>query len=356
LNYIEVAANLDTPLTPRVARQLVEIVNRPNRFTKKDSFAAFVEDALRGRATIQAVLADGYGLREAGVIDKAAGLLNDLALTLRRSTSEGQRNAGDVLDSLLTQIDFKAAFSSFQNDSRADDEVMKMQMLCMLLDSANIAPRAARSYLESMDTTRGRPREECIQITSIFRAKGLEWDYAILPGLLDGHCPDTRETVNVCVNVSDPNRTLSPTETLESERRLFYVAVTRARKGLYLFADASDSRPESRFIPEAVVEPTLHAVGLLQRLGRRADNPNLCVKGLVESAGKDARLREGVLKMLRRMATDASAEEVKKVVGNATYLVNSRESAPFTYPRAYPEMSRGGASVSQQGGPLGLPF
>ena len=70
----------------------------------------------------------------------------------------------------------------------------------------------------------GPPRldEDYLVISTIHSAKGLEWPIVHLPHLVDGAVP------------SDMALT-SPTG-LEEERRLFYVAVTRARDQLYLYA------------------------------------------------------------------------------------------------------------------------
>jgi DNA helicase-2/ATP-dependent DNA helicase PcrA len=65
--------------------------------------------------------------------------------------------------------------------------------------------------------------EDAILLTSVHRAKGLEWPHVILPELGDGTFP--------AFSGRDP----SP-ELLEEERRLFHVAMTRAREVLTLAA------------------------------------------------------------------------------------------------------------------------
>lgn len=72
--------------------------------------------------------------------------------------------------------------------------------------------------LDKIDVLRGAGRDEspeALLITSVHRAKGLEWPLVILPGLAEGSFPFFRE------------RDGSGQE-LEDERRLFYVAITRA--------------------------------------------------------------------------------------------------------------------------------
>jgi len=59
-------------------------------------------------------------------------------------------------------------------------------------------------------------------ISTIHSAKGLEWPVVHLPHLVDGAVPS--------------DMALSSRDGLAEERRLFYVAVTRARDELYLYA------------------------------------------------------------------------------------------------------------------------
>jgi DNA helicase-2/ATP-dependent DNA helicase PcrA len=79
-------------------------------------------------------------------------------------------------------------------------------------------------------------------LSTIHSAKGLEWNNVFIPYLLDGVFPSTKA--------------ISDIEGLEEERRLFYVACTRAKEGLYLsmpsyisFWDSFFTLP-SRFIAE----------------------------------------------------------------------------------------------------------
>ena len=99
--------------------------------------------------------------------------------------------------------------------------------------------------------------EDYVVISTIHSAKGLEWPIVHLPHIVDGAIPSDMALKSPCG--------------LEEERRLFYVAVTRARDELHLYAPlrmphhrhARDDRhsyaPLSRFIDERV-QSTLEVV------------------------------------------------------------------------------------------------
>ena len=89
--------------------------------------------------------------------------------------------------------------------------------------------------------------DESLTLSTIHQAKGLEWDAVFMIGLTEGQFPH--------------QRCLEPEERLEEERRLFYVAMTRARRYLTLTAPivnsafgSSDLATRSRFIEECPQE------------------------------------------------------------------------------------------------------
>jgi DNA helicase-2/ATP-dependent DNA helicase PcrA len=67
--------------------------------------------------------------------------------------------------------------------------------------------------------------EEKLVLSTIHSAKGLEWNTVIILSLLEGYLPD--------------KRCLDEKEEIEEERRLFYVAATRAKERLYLIRPGS---------------------------------------------------------------------------------------------------------------------
>ena len=60
---------------------------------------------------------------------------------------------------------------------------------------------------------------DAVTVTTIHQAKGMEWDYVFVVGVTDGVLPDSRSKSKAQLN---------------EERRILYVAVTRARQRVYL--------------------------------------------------------------------------------------------------------------------------
>lgn len=121
-------------------------------------------------------------------------------------------------------------------DSRAED-LRQLQEFAgrfedvprFLSDIALVAGVSARAALD------GEPADDVLTLTTVHQAKGLEWRTVFVLGLTDGRFPLSLAT-------RDPERE-------EEERRLFYVAVTRAREALWLvYPHTSLPREDGRLL------------------------------------------------------------------------------------------------------------
>ncbi|MGW7649599.1 ATP-dependent helicase [Streptomyces bobili] len=110
--------------------------------------------------------------------------------------------------------------------------------------------------------TRRAARPDAVRLMTAHRAKGLEWSLVVVAGVQEGLWPDLRRRGSLLEadrigrdGLAEP---LTPGALLAEERRLFYVAATRARDRLVVTAvkaPADDGDQPSRFLTELGVEP-----------------------------------------------------------------------------------------------------
>ncbi|SHF53797.1 DNA helicase-2 / ATP-dependent DNA helicase PcrA [Modicisalibacter ilicicola DSM 19980] len=115
-----------------------------------------------------------------------------------------------------------------------------VRLLDVLIEQADELVQAPEDFIDLLH----RPvenRTDGVLITTVHGAKGLEWPWVALWGANEEDFPHYSRD-----NPLDDER-------LEEERRLFYVAITRARERLLMLHDGGEHRP-SRFIAESAWE------------------------------------------------------------------------------------------------------
>ncbi|MFC9123424.1 ATP-dependent helicase [Streptomyces sp. NPDC057067] len=150
-----------------------------------------------------------------------------------------------------------------------------LDAVCALFDTAARAEertggRGALNFLEEVDAqdiaadtlSRRAVRPDAVRLMTAHRSKGLEWRLVVVAGVQEGLWPDLRRRGSLLEadrigrdGLAEP---LTPGALLAEERRLFYVAATRARDRLVVTAvkaPADDGDQPSRFLAELGTEP-----------------------------------------------------------------------------------------------------
>ncbi|MFD0358349.1 UvrD-helicase domain-containing protein [Streptomyces sp. NPDC127110] len=150
-----------------------------------------------------------------------------------------------------------------------------LDAVCALFENAARAEertggRGALNFLEQLeaediaaDTLAGKAhRTDAVRLMTAHRSKGLEWGLVVVAGVQEGLWPDLRRRGSLLEadrigrdGLAEP---LTPGALLAEERRLFYVAATRARHRLVVTAvkaPAEDGDQPSRFLTELGVTP-----------------------------------------------------------------------------------------------------
>ncbi|MGW9037222.1 PD-(D/E)XK nuclease family protein, partial [Streptomyces sp. NPDC055721] len=150
-----------------------------------------------------------------------------------------------------------------------------LDAVCALFETAaraeeRVGGRGVLNFLEELDAqdiaadtlTRRHTRPDAVRLMTAHRSKGLEWRFVVVAGVQEGLWPDLRRRGSLLEadrigrdGLAEP---LTPGALLAEERRLFYVAATRARDRLVVTAvkaPAEDGDQPSRFLTELGVEP-----------------------------------------------------------------------------------------------------
>ncbi|WP_327353576.1 ATP-dependent helicase [Streptomyces sp. NBC_01304] len=130
--------------------------------------------------------------------------------------------------------------------------------------------RGALNFLDELsaqdiaaDTlTKREARPDAVRLMTAHRSKGLQWPLVVVAGVQEGLWPDLRRRGSLLeadrIGLDGLAEPLTPGALLAEERRLFYVAATRARTRLVVTAvkaPADDGDQPSRFLTELGVEP-----------------------------------------------------------------------------------------------------
>jgi len=181
-----------------------------------------------------------------------------------------QKNPGGMIQFILQQgyRDYlKANYSDYEE--RIED---LNQLASFARDYSSLrsflSELALLGSVESETVLTGGDEDECVVLSTVHQAKGLEWQVVFIIWLADGRFPAAKS--------------LGKDENLEEERRLLYVATTRAKEELYLcypiiggnWRQAILMKP-SRFLKEIdesayeqwIVDEEVET--LLERLGKR---------------------------------------------------------------------------------------
>lgn len=168
---------------------------------------------------------------------------------LRRRALSADRRAGRAdaeLDAVIALFDLAADYERKQPGAGVDvfaEHVLHQQL-----------PGDFRSPTADIG--------DAVTLTTAHAAHGGQWDFVVVAGAQEGAWPNLRPRGSVMgaealVDLLDGRADVDAvTQLLDEERRLFYVACTRARTRLLVTAVDSDDLQPSRFCAELGVEPS----------------------------------------------------------------------------------------------------
>jgi DNA helicase-2/ATP-dependent DNA helicase PcrA len=141
------------------------------------------------------------------------------------SRLDGPANRSSPAEAIRTVVEDvyrDYARAKFPNGNARLDDLEQFAQFAQTYDSLPTFLEEVTLFneLSGEDVVAGEPDDDRVVLSSIHQAKGLEWSRVIVMGLSEGRFPSYRS--------------VATDEGLEEERRLFYVAVTRAKNEIAL--------------------------------------------------------------------------------------------------------------------------
>jgi DNA helicase II / ATP-dependent DNA helicase PcrA len=250
----DLIAYLRLVVNPQDEEALKRIINYPTRGIGKTSMDRAVLSANENNITLWEVLekAASFGYK-AGTLEA----INNFVMMVRMFQSELlKKNAYDlaVIVGKSTGI-IKELFNDktteglarYENTQELLNSIKEFTETPMNEEDGEVGDKSLGSYLQQItlltDTDNDKEDADSVKLMTIHSAKGLEFSCVFVGGLEETLFPNAMS--------------INTREELEEERRLFYVAVTRAKKKLWLtyanaryrFGQLQQNDP-SRFIDE----------------------------------------------------------------------------------------------------------
>jgi DNA helicase-2/ATP-dependent DNA helicase PcrA len=266
LDYTRLATVMEDVVTKKAEDLLISVANTPSRGLPRNALRRIMKSARGNGQTVKQALLE---VPPNAFPPSQREQLSDLAAVLEAiGENISHLSASALLSWLVDTIDYFQHLEAYYGDG--PESMNRKHNVANLIEYAadtGLSPAEFVAHINELDTTQGVPENELITMSTAYRAKGLEFDHVLVPRCQEGLMPLLREdealTFDKSGAVADPKRSNS----LEAERRLFFVTVTRARRCLYIgvppaIVGCSSPQP-SRFVAEMEVAPDTGRVGTL---------------------------------------------------------------------------------------------
>lgn len=263
LDYIRLANRLQTPMDDQAGQYLHNIANKPSRMLSRTLVDRLVNTAKQRKLSPKAILEQGASDPSFGLSRWQTRPIYDLLDFLEALQSHLNQDAGEVLAWMVDWLDYLKYFQTYYgNGETADEKANAVTHFIEYVKILKATPLSLLDQITKLDTTQGKPEDELILFTTIFRTKGLEFDYVVIPQCDENLLPYLKGEQMDVYDTHNFARETSMSSALENERRLFYVAITRARKGVMI----GTSTAPSRFLEEICLASTQTVMDMVQRI------------------------------------------------------------------------------------------
>ena len=283
LDYIRLASQMSQSLSEQSGDWLLSVANKPSRMLPRSLLERLIQISRQRRWSVQAGLEWAERDPSSGIPHWQTRSIQDLLEFLIQLRSRlNQPEAATVLEWMVRELNYLPYFEQYYGKGETSDEKSNsVQHFIELVRQMKATPLGLVGQLASLDTTQGKPEEQQILFTTIYRTKGLEYDFVVIPQCEENLMPYLRGRPLDVFDTRAIHKATVRSDSLENERRLFYVALTRARKGVFIGASGNPSR----FIHELQLQPTRGVMSCVETLASGEGNARLDLFSILQNDG-----------------------------------------------------------------------
>ncbi|MGN1259463.1 MAG: ATP-dependent helicase [Christensenellales bacterium] len=244
LSYLKIISN------PKDTDSFIRVLAFPKKGIGETTINKLLQVKEQLNLSLFEIADSGAGLDD-GTIKKLTPIINQLKRYIEQKNSVP---LSKLFSDIIDEFGLTSCFSKqIEEEYSKILNIQTLQKSIIEFEEVNEGS-SLDDYLQSITLSRDidsmDENEDCVSLMTIHSAKGLEFKYVFIIGLVEGVLPLSRAVYSL-----DPND-------LEEERRLMYVASTRAMEELYFTRPTSkfnfetkrtESTMPSRFLKEAGV-------------------------------------------------------------------------------------------------------
>lgn len=226
MSYICIAYNKETRY------DIMNIANKPSRYLKRD----LIEKS-KGDISVMKSIAK-YDKRQLHGVNTLEWAIKDI----RRFARDEDEKFSDVVKYICMCVNIESYITDYCEYAKIDSEIyfgiydeiiMEAEDFDAFVDYELYIRRTDTSFSEKSNNR----DPEGVMVSTMHSSKGLEWDIVYIPSCNYGNIPKVRQGEEL------------DKKSEEEERRLFYVAITRAKKECFV-SYINDSENEYGFVEE----------------------------------------------------------------------------------------------------------
>ncbi|MBM4222913.1 MAG: hypothetical protein FJ161_03850, partial [Gammaproteobacteria bacterium] len=232
MSYLQVIDN------PKQSIALMRIINKPARKIGEKTQQAIMEYAEKYNVSCwesMLNLLPGFAPQAQKAIRSFCELIEEL-----RGMAAQTQSLATFADQVIARTQLLSAYNDQDSSDQKADNLYQFHLALRdyQLESQEDQQTLLRAFLNDylLDDRVERQTENCLTLSTCHAAKGLEWPYVFIIGAEKDYFPHEQSQDHP--------------DMVEEERRLFYVAMTRAKKEVYFFHTRSRQKYHEMIAPK----------------------------------------------------------------------------------------------------------